>query len=39
MLKAWPALRFGATKIETSAEQHLFQVQVYLNDRVAAFGS
>ena len=30
--KAWPALRFGAMKVETNAEQHLFQVQVYLND-------
>ena len=32
MEKAWPALRFGPMKVETNAEQHLFQVQVYLND-------
>ena len=30
--KAWPALRFGAMKVETNAEQHVFEVQVYLND-------
>ena len=32
MESAWPALRFGAMEVETNAEQHLFQVQVYLND-------
>jgi starch phosphorylase len=29
--KEWPALRFGEMKIETRGEQHLFEVQVYLN--------
>ena len=28
----WPALRFGEVKVETDAEQHVFEVQVYLND-------
>ena len=32
MENAWPALRFGAMKVETNAEQHTFEVQVYLND-------
>ncbi|MGA3242624.1 MAG: alpha-glucan family phosphorylase [Bryobacteraceae bacterium] len=27
----WPALRFGEVKVETGAQQHLFEVQVYLN--------
>ena len=30
--KEWPLLRFGEMKVETSAEQHEFEVQVYLND-------
>jgi starch phosphorylase len=29
--KEWPALRFGEIKIETGAQQHVFEVQVYLN--------
>jgi starch phosphorylase len=28
----WAALRFGEVKYETDGEQHIFQVQVYLND-------
>ena len=28
----WPALRFGELKIETNGEQHIFEVQVYLDD-------
>jgi starch phosphorylase len=28
----WPALRFGEVKVETGEEQHVFEVQVYLND-------
>jgi starch phosphorylase len=27
----WPALRFGAVKVETAGEQHVFEVDVYLN--------
>ncbi len=30
--KAWPALRFGEMKVETSAEHYVFEVQVYLDD-------
>src|ERR1019366_440330 len=30
--KEWTALRFGEMKVETSREQHVFEVQVYLND-------
>jgi starch phosphorylase len=30
--KEWPVLRFGELKVETTGEQHLFEVQVYLND-------
>jgi starch phosphorylase len=30
--KEWPALRFGAVKVETEGERHVFEVQVYLND-------
>jgi starch phosphorylase len=30
--KEWPALRFGEMKVETNGEQHVFEVQVYLND-------
>ena len=28
----WAALRFGEVKVETRGEQHVFEVQVYLND-------
>ncbi|CAG4882369.1 Glycogen phosphorylase [Georgfuchsia toluolica] len=28
----WAALRFGEVKIETAGEQHVFEVQVYLDD-------
>ena len=28
----WTALRFGEVKIETRGEQHLFEVQMYLDD-------
>jgi len=28
----WTALRFGEVKIETDGEQHVFEVQVYLDD-------
>jgi starch phosphorylase len=28
----WATLRFGEMKVETRGEQHLFEVQVYLND-------
>ncbi len=30
--KEWPALRFGAMKVETGGEQHVFETAVYLND-------
>jgi starch phosphorylase len=30
--KAWPALHFGAVKVETNAGQHVFDVEVYLHD-------
>ena len=30
--KEWPALRFGAMKVETGGEQHVFEIQVYLHD-------
>jgi starch phosphorylase len=29
--KEWPALRFGEVKVETAGEQHVFEVDVYLN--------
>jgi len=29
--KEWPTLRFGDVKVEAGGEQHLFEVQVYLN--------
>jgi starch phosphorylase len=29
--QVWSAIRFGATKIETQAGQHIFEVQLYLN--------
>jgi starch phosphorylase len=32
MEKEWPAMRFGEMKVETTGEQHVFEVQVYLND-------
>jgi starch phosphorylase len=28
----WAALRFGEVKVETKGGQHVFEVQVYLND-------
>jgi starch phosphorylase len=28
----WAALRFGEVKVETDREQHVFEVEVYLND-------
>jgi starch phosphorylase len=28
----WPELRFGEFRVETDGEQHVFEVQVYLND-------
>jgi starch phosphorylase len=28
----WPALRFGEVKVETKDQQHVFDLQVYLND-------
>ena len=28
----WAALRFGEVKLETDGEQHVFEVQVYLDD-------
>jgi starch phosphorylase len=31
MEKEWPAMRFGGMKVETTAERHVFEVQVYLN--------
>jgi starch phosphorylase len=31
MEKEWPALRFGEIKVETNGEQHVFEVEVYLN--------
>jgi len=30
--KEWPAIRFGEMKVEPDGEQHVFEVQVYLND-------
>jgi len=30
--KLWPTLRFGEMKIQTEDNQHLYEVQVYLND-------
>ena len=29
--KEWPALHFGEMKVETKGQQHVFEVQVYLN--------
>jgi starch phosphorylase len=31
MEKEWPAMRFGEMKVETTGEQHVFEVEVYLN--------
>lgn len=28
----WASLHFGETKVETHGEQHVFEIQVYLND-------
>ena len=28
----WAALHFGEAKVETDAERHIFEVEVYLND-------
>ena len=30
--EAWPALRFGATKVESDSERHVFEVEVYLGE-------
>jgi len=30
--KEWPALRFGEMKVETNGEQHVFEIQVFLNN-------
>ena len=30
--EGWAALRFGASHVETNADQHVFEVEVYLND-------
>jgi starch phosphorylase len=30
--KAWPALHFGAAKVETNAGQHLFEVEIDVHD-------
>jgi starch phosphorylase len=30
--KEWPAMRFGEMKVETGGGQHVFEVQLYLND-------
>ncbi len=30
--KQWAAIRFGDVHVETAGDQHLFEVQVYLND-------
>jgi starch phosphorylase len=30
--KEWPALHFGEMRVETNGEQHVFEVQAYLND-------
>jgi starch phosphorylase len=32
MEKDWPALRFGAMKVEAGGERHAFELQVYLYD-------
>ncbi len=30
--KEWPALRFGDLQVETNAEHHVFEVEIFLND-------
>ena len=30
--KEWPALRFGDLRVETNAEHHVFEVEIFLND-------
>ena len=30
--RKWPALRFGEVTVATRGEQHVFEVQVYLDD-------
>ena len=30
--KKWGTLRFGEVKVQTNAAQHIFEVEVYLND-------
>jgi starch phosphorylase len=32
LAQKWSALRFGEVKLETDATQHIFDVQVYLDD-------
>jgi len=32
MERNWPALRFGAMKVEAGRERHAFELQVYLHD-------
>src|SRR5258706_5100750 len=32
LAQKWTALRFGEAKIETRGEQHIFEIQVYLDD-------
>ena len=32
LAQKWSALHFGEVKVETGAEQHVFEVQVYLDD-------
>jgi glycogen phosphorylase len=30
--KKWPALRMGEVKVESNGEEHVFEIQIYLND-------
>jgi starch phosphorylase len=32
LAKKWPVLRFGDMQVETGGAQHMFEVQVYLNE-------
>jgi starch phosphorylase len=32
LAQKWTALRFGEAKVETEGEQHVFEVQIYLDD-------
>ena len=32
MDQKWAALRFGDLRVETNAGQHVFEVEIYLND-------